>query len=124
MFYFNSDYRIKNKSAFLLFSYSVFDKSEWMYTATNLLYPAAENYNINIIDSLHFVIEDRDNLKEIIRILREYRRYRFSRVIVITNDFELAQDNTMQGYSFKDLIIDGTIDVYEARERVYLERVN
>jgi hypothetical protein len=116
------NHRLKNKSAFLLFAYSALDKSEWMYTATNLLYPAIENYNINIIDSLHFVIEDRDNLKEIIRILREYRRYRFSRVIVITNDFELAQDNTVQGYSFKDLIIDGTIDVYEPRERVYLER--
>jgi hypothetical protein len=123
MFYFNSDHRIKNKSAFLLFSYSTFNKWEELSLANSLIYPAVENYNINIIDSLHFVVENRDNLREIIRTLREYRRYRFSRVIVITNDFELAQDNTVQGYSFKDLIIDGTIDVYAPRERVYLERV-
>jgi hypothetical protein len=117
------NYSIKNKSAFLLFSYSTFNKWEELSLANSLIYPAVENYNINIIDSLHFVVENRDNLREIIRTLREYRSYRFSRVIVITNDFELAQGNTVQGYSFKDLIIDGTIDVYAPRERVYLERV-
>ena len=109
------------KSVILLHCYLGNMPASNLQASSALLYEACTNYNLKVLSSLWSAVDNPYNIMNIITILQAHSRYK--KVIVITNDYKLIENNSSKNNAISDLIDKGSIELYQAERKVVLTKI-